>query len=271
MNKYIAISGAAGGFGAATCKLLSEKGFYIFALDTQTHNFENHDQQQIIPIRTDITNQQSIKSAVLQIRQYTDQLYGLVNIAGFFDQFPLVEADPESFNKLMDINLIGQQHITSAMFSLLHKAKGRVINLSSETVLAQMPLQAYGFSKKLFDIWSAQLRMELELLGMKVITIRPGGHRTPFIDRSINVLNALDENSLYFEVLKQIKIKGLKVLSQVNKDPMDVSNTILKSLTINNPKKIYHVNVSNLFRMLSFIPEGIREFILLRTLNSWMH
>jgi NAD(P)-dependent dehydrogenase (short-subunit alcohol dehydrogenase family) len=271
MKKYIAITGASGGIGASTCKLLSEKGYYIFALDTQTHNFENKKQDQIIPIRTDITNQQSIESAIQQILQYTDQLYGLVNIAGFFDQFPLVEAGPERFNKLMNINLIGQQHITAALFPLLHKAKGRVINLSSETVLAQMPLQAYGFSKKLFDIWSAQLRMELELLGMKVITIRAGGHRTPFIDRSVEVLSDIEENSFYFEVLKQIKIKGLKVLSQVNNDPMDVSNIILKSLTISDPKKIYHVNVSNLFRMLSIIPEGIREFILLRTLNSWMH
>lgn len=271
MKKYIAITGASGGFGLSACKLLSEKGFYIFALDIQAHIYEDQYSKQIIPIQTDITSQKSIESAIQQIHQYTDQLNGLVNIAGFFDQFPLVEADPERFNKLMNINLVGQQYITAAMFPLLKKAKGRVINLSSETVLAQMPLQAYGFSKKLFDIWSAQLRMELELLGMKVVIIRAGGHRTPFINRSIQVLSVLEVNSLYFKVLQQIKIKGLNVLNRVNNDPMDVSNIILKTLTINNPKKVYHVNVSYLFRMLSFLPERLREFILLKTFKKWMY
>jgi NADP-dependent 3-hydroxy acid dehydrogenase YdfG len=70
MKKYVAISGASGGFGAATCKLLSEKGFYIFALDIQARTYDDHDPNQIIPIQTDITNQQSIESAIQQILQY---------------------------------------------------------------------------------------------------------------------------------------------------------------------------------------------------------
>ena len=107
----------------------------------------------------EITNQKSIQKAVQQIQQHTDCLYGLVNIAGFFDQFPLVEAKPERFYQLINIHLVGQQHITQVLFPLLKQAKGRVINLSSETVLPQMPIQAYGLSKKLFDIWSTQLRM----------------------------------------------------------------------------------------------------------------
>lgn len=266
LKKYIAITGAHGGFGKSTSKLLSAHGFCVFALDI--HAIDSSDN--IIPIQVDITDQKSINNAVQKIYQHTDCLHGLVNIAGLFDQFPLVEAEHERFNQLIHINLIGQQNITQALFPLLKQAKGRVINLSSETVLAQMPLQAYGFSKKLFDIWSAQLRMELALLDMKVITIRAGGHMTPFIKRSVEVLSQIDEKSMYYNLLQRIKTNGLKVLKKVHKDPNDVAKTILKVLTINHPKKIYHINVSTLFRILGLIPSDLREFLLMQTLRKWM-
>ena len=265
-KKYIAITGAEGGFGKSVCKLLSSHGFFVFALDIQTNDSPDN----IIPIQVDLTNQKSINYAAQQIQQHTNCLHGLINVAGFFDQFPLVEVDPERFNQLISINMIGQQHITQALFPLLKQAKARIINLSSETVLAQMPLQAYGLSKKLFDIWSTQLRMELALLDMKVITIRAGGHKTPFIKRSIDVLSEIDESSLYYNLLQRIKTNGLKVLQKVGKDPEDVAKAVLKALTTSRPNKIYNVNVSFLFRILGLLPSGLRETLLMQKLRKWM-
>lgn len=265
-KKYIAITGAQGGFGKSTSTLLAVHGFYVFALDLYPNESTDH----IIPIQIDITDQISIDRAMDKIRTYTDRVHGLVNIAGYFDQFPLVEAEPKRFKQLIDINLLGQQNITKAFFPLLKPARGRVINISSETVLAQMPLQAYGFSKKLFDIWSTQLRMELALLNMKVITIRAGGHKTPFIQRSVDVLSEIDDTSLYYKLLHQIKAKGLQVLQKVNNDPICVANTVLIALTLKHPKKIYHVNVSTLFRILGMFPSALRETMVKQTLSKWM-
>lgn len=265
-KRFIAITGAQGGFGKCTSELLVAHGFSVFSLDVQ----KSDSSPDIIPIQVDITDLKSIRNATQLILEHTDRLHGLVNIAGFFDQFPLVEADPERFNQLIDINLLGQQHLTQALFPLLEKAKGRVVNLSSETVLAQMPLQAYGFSKKLFDVWSTQLRMELALLDMKVIAIRAGGHKTPFISRSMEVLSEIDEKSMYSNLMQRIKTKGLEVLQKVDKEPEDVAKVVLKALTTGRPNKIYNVNVSYLFKILGLLPSGLRETMLLRTLRKWM-
>ena len=81
------------------------------------------------------------------------------------------------------------------------------------------------------------LEWELALLDMKVITIRAGGHKTPFIQRSIDVLSEIDEESMYFNLLQRIKTNGLMVLQKVSKDPIDVANTILEALTVSHPKK----------------------------------
>ena len=51
--------------------------------------------------------------------------------------------------------------------------------MGSESALALMPLQVYGWSKYILEAYNDMLRMELALLGMHVALIRPGAHQTP--------------------------------------------------------------------------------------------
>ena len=170
----------------------------------------------------------------------------------------------------MQTNLAGHQNITQALFPLLFNGKGRVINLSSETVLSQMPLQSYGFSKKLFDVWNTQLRMELELLGLKTIVIRAGGHQTPFITQSAKKLSLVNEQSRYYGLMKKIREKGLRMLSKKHSDPADLANVIYRALTIKTPKQIYAANMSPLFRFLSVVPPRVRELFIMIMFKRWM-
>lgn len=269
-EKYVLITGAAGGIGKATSNYFASKGITVFACDINEHSLNSFTSEKIIPISMDVTEVTSIKLALNQVRKITNQIHGLINIAGKFDQFPLAEADSRAFNCLININLIGPQQITKACFPLLDQAKGRVINLSSETVLAQMPLQSYGFSKKLFDVWNTQLRMELSLLDLRVIVIRAGGHQTPFIEESSKIIGAVDKKSRYANLLKEIKNQGLRLLNKKQNDPADLAMVFYKALTVKKPKKVYYVNVSLLFRLLSLLPEGMRESLMIRKLKSWM-
>ena len=238
MNRYVCVTGAAGGIGEATVKLLVEKGFYVLAADLQLDVLKKFSSPKVIPILLDITDLESINSAVRIVSTHTSNLHGIVNIAGVFDQFPLVEAKPESFEKLIRTNLFGPQFITQALFSLLEKGNGRVVNLSSETVLVQMPLQAYGLSKKLMDVWNTQLRMELKLLDMHVSVVRAGGHLTPFIKKTTAIIGNVDANSRYADLMRQIKVKAQSILMKTNNDPSDVARVIYKALTTRNPKNI---------------------------------
>ncbi len=210
-GKYVFVTGANGGMGKATVELLVKQGYYVFAGDLKEIIWDKTIAQNIIPVKLNVTDPKSIEKAVQQIRSFTQHLNGLVNIAGIFDQFPLAEATPSSFEQLIKVNLLGAQYITQALFPLLKEVKGRVINLSSETVLVQMPLQSYALSKKFFDVWSAQLRMELKLLDMHVITIRAGGHLTPFIKKSAEIIGSIDEQSQYANLMRQISLRGQKI------------------------------------------------------------
>lgn len=269
-GKYVFVTGANGGMGKATVELLVKQGFYVFAGDLKKMIWDKTIAQNVIPVTLNITDPESIERAVQQISSFTQHLHGLVNIAGVFDQFPLAEARPASFERLVKVNLFGAQFITQALFPLLKEVKGRVVNLSSETVLAQMPLQAYGLSKKFFDVWSTQLRMELKLLDMYVISIRAGGHLTPFIENSAEILGSIDEQSQYANLMRQISIRGQKILKKINRNPIEVAKVVGKTLSVQNPGKTYYVNVSMLYRLLSLIPAGVREKMMFRQFKKWM-
>ena len=57
--KYILVTGAYGGIGSAVAKMLSERGFCVFALDKRAGAAEKN----IIPIAADITSEESISAA----------------------------------------------------------------------------------------------------------------------------------------------------------------------------------------------------------------
>jgi NAD(P)-dependent dehydrogenase (short-subunit alcohol dehydrogenase family) len=251
-------------------ELLVRQGFRVFACDIDGAALKKLGSENIIPLIMDISSRESIKQMLAIIERNTNQLHGLVNIAGRFDQFALVEAKEGAFEALLDVNLYGPQQLTSLLFPLLLNAKGRIINLSSETVLAQMPVQVYGLSKKLFDVWNSQLRMELKLIDMEVIVIRAGGHQTPFIEKSKEIIGITDPSSIYSSLYKRIKEHGIKILSKKQHEPLDVAKVIYKALTIKNPKHVYNVNVSSLFKLLSMLPERLREEMILNQLKKWM-
>ncbi len=269
-KRYIFVTGAAGGFGRATTKLLTEGDFHVFAADVNPLPEAMQQADDITPMRVDITDIYDVKRAVEVVNGITGHLEGLVNIAALFDQFPLAEADPVAFENLIKTNLTGAQNITAALFPLLYEGKGRIVNLSSQSALVPMPLMSYGFSKKIFDDWNTQLRMELALLSMKVIVIRAGGHRTPFLEKSAAVLRKIDKSSKYAGLMRYARDKGLKMLAEVKNTPESMAEAIARALTVRHPQKVYNVNVDFVFRVLSWLPAGLREKLLVSHLKRQM-
>ena len=84
--KDILITGAYGGMGLATARELARQGFRVFALDRKVGESE----QNVIPIKADITSEESVCAAVEAVRGYTDSLCAIVHFAGIY-----IESDME--------------------------------------------------------------------------------------------------------------------------------------------------------------------------------
>ena len=119
----------------------------------------------------------------------------------------------------------------------------------------------------MMEAWSNTLRMELKLLGMHVSLIRAGGHKTPLMDKTLDVLNNVPEDSIFKSALAKIKETGGKKVRAVNKDPRDVAKAVLKAISAKNPKRIYSVNESGLYKFLTIIPRRVKESLVLGALR----
>jgi len=266
-KKVVLVTGAASGLGLAISKYLAANNIHVFGADINNEALEAIEEENISTIGIDITNISSITEAFQIISKSVDRLDGLVNNAGIFDQVPLVEGNINRFEHLVNVNVLGAFRVTHVFFPLLHRASGRIINMSSETAKTLLPFQTYGISKTMMEAWSNTLRMELELLGMHVVLIRPGGHKTLLMDRTIEVLNDVPQDSLYKNALNKVKDTGIKKVRAVNKDPNEVAKAVFKALQDKRPQRIYRVNESTLYKILSILPRRIKESLVLSGLK----
>jgi len=269
-KKQVLLTGGAGGIGKAITNLLVENDCHVFACDLDKDIFTLSGHPSVSPVYLDISDRTSIREAYLQVRQLTSGLDAIINNAGLFDRFPLVETEPERFEKLIYTNVSGHQFVTQQFFTLLYKRKGRVINISSESALVPLPLLTYGMSKRMFDVWSCQLRQELLLLNMHVSLIRPGGHKTPFLDKTIDVMSEINPHSLFSGVQVEMKLRGQKILDKTRNDPVDIARVVLRALKAKHPRKEYWVNVSGLYKFLNALPKGIRDRLITGNLKKLM-
>ena len=118
-----------------------------------------------------------------------------------------------------------------------------------------MPFNAiYAISKKALDAYAQGLAMELGLLGISVVTLRPGAVATPIIKSSSEQMNALNNNTvLYKNTITKFKSfvdkeHGKGISSE------KIAKIVLKILNKKKPKLVYKKNISVKLKLLSTLP-----------------
>ena len=69
--KNVLITGAYGGMGYKTAKLLASSGFTVYALDKTVGSPENN----VIPIKADVTDTNSLNSAYEKVKEIAGELF----------------------------------------------------------------------------------------------------------------------------------------------------------------------------------------------------
>lgn len=255
MNKSVLITGACGGMGNKTAKLLAEKGYTVFGLDKNLcESSEN-----IIPIQADITNEESVINAFSLVCSRTDNLCAIIHFAGIYMLDSLVEMESESFKKIFDINVTGV-YLINKIFLPLIKKDGRIIITTSELApLKPLPFTGiYAVTKGALDKYAFSLCMELQLLGIHVSVLRAGAVSTAMIKESTDALeNFCNKTKLYF-------LGGNRFRDIVNKVearsvlPEKISRKVMKILQKPNPAFHYSINRNPLLLMFNLLPEKLQ-------------
>ena len=261
----ILVTGAYGGMGRATVKALLERGFRVFALDKTV----GEEEENIIPIEADITDESSIKNAFERISEMTDELHGIVHFAGVYMLDSLVEMDSEAFERIFKINLGGVYLINKSFVSLL-KSNSRIVITTSELApLDPLPFTGiYAVSKAALDKYAYSLSMELQLKGVKVSVLRAGAVATNMIGASTEALDRFcQKTTLYNCNAKRFKSIVDRVEAR-SIEPQRLAKKVIRILSRRKPRFAYSINRNPLLLMLNALPKRLQLWIIKQVLKT---
>lgn len=170
-----------GGAGNALALKFSAKGYRVFATARSLKSLTGLQEKGIEILTLDVTNSDSIAALKSEIAKRTGgSLDILFNNAGALYEAPAIEADMSRVRGLFETNLFGLMEVVSAFTPLLLASvksgnKPTIVNVAS--ILARLPnpfVSAYNASKAAVASYSDTLRLELQPLGVDVVTLYMG-------------------------------------------------------------------------------------------------
>lgn len=260
----VLVTGAFGGMGYATIKLLKSKGYKVFALDKNVK-----DEDGIVSIKMDITKNDEIKKAYEMVLLQTDRLEAIIHFAGIYMLDSLIEIDENDFEKMFKINVFGCFMVNKIFMPLLKQNSKIIITTSELAPLDPLPFTGlYAISKSSLDKYAYSLCMELNLLDIHVSVIRSGAVKTNLL---VSSTTSLDNFCLKTNLYKCNAQRFKDIVNSVEAksvSPDKIAQKTLKILLSKKPKFVYNLNRNIYLRLLSSLPKRVQLFIIKQILKT---
>lgn len=245
-KKFILITGASTGIGRDICEVLASKGETILAGARKEEDLDDLNRiDNVTAVKLDVTKDDDIQKAREYIEKNATKLDVLINNAGIGLWGPLVDIPESMMRQTLEVNLFGVYKVTKAMFSLLHKARGRIINMSSVSGKISPPfIGPYTISKQALESYSDVLRRELGPLGIKVAVIEPTNIGTPIWKKAEDQAEEIKKHVSPLFMEKVEKLISSHAIESGPKNCMpvrEVSDAICKAIYSKNPATRYPV------------------------------
>jgi len=190
----VIVTGCDSGFGRDLASSLLKEGFVVFCGCLRKESMKDFEKEEnAVPLLMDVTKDADVDKAAKKVSDWISAeedrfLHALVNNAGvgtpgLADWLPLSE-----FQKMMDVNYFGMVRSCKKFFPIFKRqalkkiyADARIVNMVSMAGIVSGGLFAVGYeaSKHAAEVFTTNLRLETNGLGLHVTVINPSFHRTP--------------------------------------------------------------------------------------------
>ena len=175
-GKIALVTGAASGIGKACVDLLVSKGAVVGALDIDPSIIETFQQDEVLPLVCDVTNDTKLAKAVNQLVSRYGGLDMVVSNAGIFPASALIrDMERKLWEKSMAINVSSHQRLLQYCIPFLEKGmEPSVVFIGSKNVPAPGPgASAYSVAKAGLTQLARVAALELGEKGVRVNVIHP--------------------------------------------------------------------------------------------------
>lgn len=176
-DRVLIVTGASSGIGLATAEALAARGARVAllarsggALAALAHRLPGS-----WPVVADLTDSARVRAAVAEVRGHYGRVDGLVNNAGRSYAAAVEEIEPDIFDEIFHLNVLGPIVAMQAVIPLLRaQGGGSIVNVNSGTAFMTVPgYSVYTASKRALLGFSLAARAELQKDGIAVSEVYP--------------------------------------------------------------------------------------------------
>src|SRR5918993_1871314 len=251
VSKAVLITGCSSGIGWATAERLVEVGWRVYATARDAEVIASLERSGCNLLPLDVTDEDSMRSAVDEIERREGAVGVLVNNAGY-SQSGAVEAVPmEKVRRQFETNVFGLARMCQLVLpGMRRQGYGRIVNVSSMGGKLTLPGAGYYHaSKHAVEALSDALRFEVEGFGVKVSIIEPGLIKTGFAETAVGSMDSSDGENPYAgfdESVAKTTADNYErgPISKLSGGPEAVAETIERAISDRIPRSRYAVTPS---------------------------
>jgi len=179
-GKIVWVVGGSSGIGAAVARELQSRGAVVAISARREEQLAEVSNGTMLAVPADVTDAASLMAAASRVRNELGPIDLAVLSAGYWKQMTGNDWDAESFNRHVQVNLVGMSNAIAAVLpQMLARRSGVIAGISSVAGYRGLSgSQAYGATKAGQINLLESLRIQVAPAGVRVITICPGFVRT---------------------------------------------------------------------------------------------
>jgi NAD(P)-dependent dehydrogenase (short-subunit alcohol dehydrogenase family) len=183
----VAITGGAGGIGAACARMLAQAGWRVAVLDIEGQRAaELARELGGFGAGLDIADANAVERMAERVESELGPCNALVGCAAQLENPHAPQhQDIEAWQRVLDVNVSGTFHTCRAFGSrMAARGDGAIVTVASITALGSSPLVAYGPSKAAVVAMTQNLAVAWGPQGVRVNCVAPGPTLTPAVQGS---------------------------------------------------------------------------------------
>jgi NADP-dependent 3-hydroxy acid dehydrogenase YdfG len=247
----VLITGCSTGIGRATAEHLAARGHTVYATARRPESISDLEARGCRTLALDVTDEDSMASAVRAVEEAEGAVGALVNNAGYSQSGAIESVGLDDIRAQFETNVFGLIRMSQLVLpGMRERGSGRIVNVGSMGGRLTFPGGGiYHATKYAVEAISDVMRFEVKGFGIDVALIEPGLITTEFATAAVGALESGTTADGPYAEFNRAVAEGTQgayegPTAKLGGPPETVAKAIEKAITSRRPKTRYPVTPS---------------------------